>query len=194
MGGTKYEEYNQLAREIWKCAEVRQNFLFASYILSKENYKADSLSRIKNVDTEWELNDTAFTKILNKFGSPEMDLFANRFNKKCEKFVSWLPDTMAVEVDSFTIRWEKIKFYAFPPFNLVLKCLVKIKKEKESGIIVVPDWPIQPWYPLFRELLVEEPLKLGPNNNLLLSLCRSRIDPQAKTLCLMAGRVSSTFL
>ncbi|XP_066587653.1 uncharacterized protein [Prorops nasuta] len=190
MGGTRYKKYNLLAREIWHWAEERHNFLFASYISSRENYKADSLSRIKNEDTEWELCDTAFERIVERYGRPEVDLFANRFNKKCERFVSWLPDITAFEVDAFTIRWDKIKFYDFPPFNLVLRCLVKIKKEKASGIIVVPDWQNQPWYPLFIELLVEEPIRLGPNNKLLLSLCRSKIHPQAETLRLMAGRVS----
>ena len=81
-------------------------------------------------------------------------------------------------------------FFAFPPFAVIIKVLKKIKLEKSSGIVVVPNWPNQPWFPLFYELLTEEPLFLKANRFLLLSSCRRKIHPRAENLELIVGRLS----
>nr|CAH7717737.1 unnamed protein product [Callosobruchus chinensis] len=59
-------------------------------------------------------------------------------------------------------------FYAFPPFCLVAKVLDKISNDKATGIVIVPNWPTQPWYPLFKKLLISNPIVLEPMKNLLL--------------------------
>ncbi|XP_014215227.1 uncharacterized protein LOC106644302 [Copidosoma floridanum] len=143
MGGVSYEQYNLLAREIWQWAESRNIRLFASYIPSSENTRADNLSRMPNVDTEWNLSAEAFRLIVARLGCPEVDLFASDTNAKCKKFLAWKPCPGAYGIDAFTVDWNKIKFYAFPPFCLILKTLNKVKYDKATGIIVVPDWPSQ---------------------------------------------------
>ncbi|XP_046143215.1 uncharacterized protein LOC123988170 [Osmia bicornis bicornis] len=189
MGGVRYSLYNKLAKEIWQWAEKRRIFLSASYIPSIENTQADRLSRL-NDDIEWELNPEIFGIIKEQLGCPEVDLFVNGENRKCEKFISWRPDPEAIQIDAFTVSWSKLKFYAFPPFSLILKTLVKVKRDKATGIMVVPRWLEQPWYPLFRELLLKEPLIFEPDNNLLMSPCRTKIHPQVDHLYLMAGLIS----
>ncbi|XP_063975160.1 uncharacterized protein LOC135161487 [Diachasmimorpha longicaudata] len=136
MGGTRFQRYNKLAREIWQWAELRKIILIASYIPSKENIIADSLSRIKNIDTEWELNEIYYKEIIRNFGVPEIDLFASELNTKCTRFISWKPEGRSLYVDAFTITWDKWDVYAFPPFSLILKALAKIKREKAEGILV----------------------------------------------------------
>ncbi|XP_067216270.1 uncharacterized protein [Linepithema humile] len=145
MGGVRYMKYNSLARKIWKWAEDKNIFLFASYIASKDNVEADTLSRLKNNDGEWELASFAFKEIVTKFGRPEIDLFATNLNKKCNRFASWYPEPNSEQIDAFTFSWSDLNFYAFPPFILILRTLVKIKQDKACGIVVVPDWPNQPW-------------------------------------------------
>lgn len=191
MGSVRFPKLNNLVREIWQWAENRQNFLVASYIKSKENKEADDLSRLTNEDTEWELADWAFKKIIEIFGKPEVDLFASSANSKCEIFISRFPASDALAVDAFTISWSKLDFYAFPPFALILKVLIKIKNDKETGIMVVPNWPSQPWFPMFKELLIDKPLIFRPDNNLLLSLSRNKEHPQARHITLVAGKVSA---
>lgn len=178
MGGVRYMKYNFLARKIWKWAEERNIFLFASYIASKDNIEADELSRLKNVDGEWEIASFAFNEIIKELGRPEIDLFATDSNKKCNRFASWYPEPNSEQIDAFTFPWSDLNFYAFPPFILILKTLVKIKVDKACGIVVVPDWPNQPWYPLFTSLLISRPIKFKPNPNLLLSPSRSSIPEQ----------------
>ncbi|XP_018375483.1 PREDICTED: uncharacterized protein LOC108769154 [Trachymyrmex cornetzi] len=62
MGGVKYQKFNHLAKEIWKWAETRDIWLFAVHIPSEKNVIADGHSRIKNIDTEWEIAEFAFEK------------------------------------------------------------------------------------------------------------------------------------
>ena len=144
MGGVKFKSYNDLTKKIWQWAEKIQIYLYASYIASSENVEADRISRIKNQDTEWKLNYKYFEIIVKAFGMPKINLFATQHNKKCEKYISWVPDRAAAQVDAFTVKWKELKFYAFPPFCLILEVLTNIKWEKTTGIIVIPDWSNQP--------------------------------------------------
>lgn len=169
-------------------------WVFASYISSKQNVQADIASRVSNIDTEWELSATAFTQIQRTFGQFSIDLFASRINNKCRRFCSRFPDPDATIVDAFTFSWHKENFYAFPPFALILPMLRKIISDSASGVVVVPYWPTQPWYPLFLSLLSEPFLKIEASPDLLSSPCRQIPHPLAKSLSLVAGKLSSTAL
>ena len=187
MGGVRFEKYNKLAREIWQWAEARNIRLKASYIPSRENTEADRLSRLMNEDSEWELDPYAFDQIVNKFGSPEVDIFASEQNKKCQKYFSWLPDPQALGIDAFTVSWEHI---SFPPFILIRKAIEKIIYDKAEGILVVPRWCNQPWFPIFSKIIVGSPIVFEPNPRLLISRCRRKQHPRAGHLSLIAAIVS----
>lgn len=189
MGGIQFPHLNNITREIWQWCEERQIYIFASYIRSRENTDADQASRYTNVDTEWELNYNLFKAITNKFNQPDIDLFASRINKKCRKYLSWQRDPDAFDIDAFTIPWNTYFFYAFPPFALILKCLRKIVNEKATGLVLVPYWPSQPWYPLFRRLVVSEILFFEPDKNNLLSPYREP-HPMWKKLTLACAILS----
>ena len=176
-------------RLIWQWPEKRNIFLKASYIPSKENKDADRLLRILNPDTEWELSNIAFESIVNTFGSPKINIFASERNAKCENYFSWLPDSGALQIDAFMV-WHNIFFYVFPPFSLVLPALEKIRNEQAKGILVVPGWQNQPWYPIFLELVISDIIIFEPNPELLISLCRKKRHPGAAHLQLMAAVVS----
>ncbi|XP_046478644.1 uncharacterized protein [Neodiprion pinetum] len=190
-GGVQYPGLNKVSKDIWRWCEKRNIWLFATYIPSKENVEADRSSRIKNIDTEWELADYAFSMIERSFGVPEIDLFASRSNTKCIKFCAWQRDPEAQAIDAFTLNWSQWRFYAFPPFALILRVLRKLIQDEAEGMVVVPYWPTQPWYPLFRSILVNEPIILKPSANLLSSPCRSQLHPLARTLALVVGKLSA---
>lgn len=189
MGGVKFQKLSDLARTIWEWCEEREIFIFASYIASKDNVEADFESRKRNFETEFELSDVVFQKIVEKFGYPDIDLFASRINTKCEKYVSWTKDPGSFAVDAFTISWKERFFYAFPPFILITKILQKIKAEKAEGIVVVPQWPAQPWFPLFLSLLKSDVLTFKSKSNTLL-LPDRKPHPLWRSLTLVAGRLS----
>lgn len=194
MGGTQFPNLNRIARSIWQWCENRDIWLFASYIKSSDNLVADRLSRVKNVDTEWSLADFAFDSIVKNFFFPDIDLFASRINKKCEKYCSRISDPDCFEVDAMTIDWSDLNFYAFPPFALVLRVLKKVVQDKASGILVVPNWPSQPWFPLFMRLTVGRQLFFKPSADLLLSPCRSLVHPLAAHLTLIAANISDNHI
>lgn len=189
MGGIQHTQLNQLSRNIWQWCETRNLFIFASYIKSSENINADYESRQLHVDTEWELADYAFKNLTKSFGYPNFDLFASAQNSKCERYSSWKLDPHSEIVDAFTFNWSKLKFYAFPPFCLVFKVLRKIVTDKATGVVVVPYWPSQPWFPLWLTLVISEQLIFEPNKNLLYSPFRE-CHPLHSDLTLVAARLS----
>lgn len=172
-GGVQFLNLNESAREIWQWCEKRQLHVFASYIKSKDNVEADEESRRSNIDTEWSLSLLAFKKVVHTFGRPEIDLFATRTNAKCDRYFSWKRDPEAFNIDAFTADWGPLFFYSFPPFSLILRCLRKIINDKATGIMIVPHWPSQPWYPLFLKLSQCDLIYFEPDPNLLLSPFRT---------------------
>lgn len=125
MGGIQFPHLNQITRKIWQWCERSNLFIFASYII-RDNIEADKASRVSNIDTEWELQESCFQQLIIDFGQPEIDLFATRINKKCLKYVAWKRDPDAYNIDAFTLRWDNYFFYCFPPFSIILKCIRKI--------------------------------------------------------------------
>lgn len=190
MGGTHSPRLSRIAKSIWQWCETRSITLYASYIPSKDNVEADTLSRTANLDTEWELSPLVFSEIVEKFGIPEIDLFASRSNAKLGRYVAWHKDPEAESMDAFSINWRSLYFYAFPPFAILLRTLRKLVTDRAVGIVVAPLWPSQPWFPMFRSLLIRGPLIWEPSNNLLLSPCRSVQHPLARQLSLIVGVLS----
>ncbi|KAJ8944860.1 hypothetical protein NQ317_008851 [Molorchus minor] len=84
MGGVRFKNLNAKARNIWKYCEQKRIRLYASYINSKENVQADLESRNSSIDTEYEISDYYFNIICEKFGLPEIDIFATHLNTKCK--------------------------------------------------------------------------------------------------------------
>lgn len=189
MGSIQYLELAKLTRDIWKWCENKNLWILATYISSANNFIADKESRQISPETEWSLSQDAFKLIVNKYGKPKVDLFASHINKKCDKYVSWHKDPGSYAVDAFTVNWKGLSFYAFPPFNLILRTLQKIIQDKAEGIVVVPLWKSQPWYPLFSRLKVGSELVLNPHSNLLSSPFRT-IHPLARQLSLVVARLS----
>ena len=124
--------------------------------------EADAESRKCEIRTEWKLDTTEFRNIIQHFSfSQKIDLFASRINKQLEKFVAYRPDPDAIAIDAFTIDWKGQKFYAFPPFSCINRVVQKIIADQATGILIVPDWPNQYWYPDLFKLSVAEPLSIS---------------------------------
>ena len=70
-------------------------------------------------------------------------------------------------IDAFSIDWFDLKFYAFPPISVIPRVLAKVKQDSAEGIIVVPFWPTQVWYPVMLKMLVSTPILLNSRKSLL---------------------------
>ena len=98
---------------------------------------------------------------------PEIDLFAFRLNHQFPRYVSYKPDPDAEAVSAFTMSWSDATFYAFPPFCVIPSVLYKTIKDRARGILIVPDWPSQPWYPILARGLTQRPILVSARENLL---------------------------
>ena len=188
MGGVQFPYLNVLARYIWQWCEERNIWLVASYIQSKLNMEADKASRIISEEAEWCLDQKYFDHIVSNLGMPEIDLFASKANHKCVKYFSWKKDPGSFGSDAFTFDWSKDFFYAFTPFSMILRVIRKIVSDGATGILVVPYWPTQPWFPLFQKLQIKQ-IILKPSSTMLYSPFRKQ-HPLQRDLFLVAALLS----
>ncbi|XP_067204322.1 uncharacterized protein [Linepithema humile] len=189
MGSVKFPILSELARKIWYWCAKRDIFIYALYISSVQNIEADTESRVVSEETEWALGQEYFDRINCYFGRFDIDLFATSINSKCQRFVSWHPDPLAQAVDAFSLNWSTFYFYAFSPFILIFKVLRKIITDKAEGVVVVPWWPAQPWFPLFNQLIVNQPIQFEPDINMLSSPFRD-VHPAWNRISLVAAKLS----
>lgn len=122
-------------------------------------------------------------------GNLEFNLFASIQNHNCKRYASWKLDPQSEKIDAFTFSWHDLDFYAFPPFCLITKVLQKIKSDKAEGIVVVPYWPSQPWYPMYRKMVISHEIIFQPNKSLLHSPFREA-HPLHADLTLVASKLS----
>ena len=193
MGSCKSISCDKVARNIWEWARVRNIWITSSHIPGVLNVEADIESRRNEIRMEWKLIESEFDNIqIRTDFQPDIDLFASRINKQLKQFVAYRPDPDAKHINAFTINWHLLQFYAFPPFAIIGKVLQKIIQDEATGILVVPDWPGQVWYPLFHSLIVNSKLYHIPSRKRLLYLPNQpqMIHPIWDRVSLLVGIVS----
>ena len=190
FGGIKSLDCDRISRESWHFCIHHNIWLTCSHIPGVEN-EADKPSRVFKDHIEWELVVRYFNRICEKYGKPDIDLFATRLNKKVKKFCSWYPDPDACYINAFSLNWSDFKFaYSFPPFSLVGRCIQKIQTDRAKGILVVPLWPTQTFFPVLMRLLVDSPLILPKTSSILKLGQSSQEHPLEKQLVMIACKVS----
>ena len=190
QGSTHSKSCNEITRKIWEWARGQDNWLSCVHIPGVENVEADHASRHFKDDIEWALADGVFQQLCQAWGTPTVDLFASRLNKKGEKFYSWRPDPESAGVDAFAFDWSQDFCYAFPPFCLVGKMLQKFETDMAEGIAIVPYWPSQPWFTQIPKWLVDFPYFIPVNHHELFLHSRDKVHPLAGQLKLLACRIS----
>ena len=161
MGTSHSDQCNKLCKTIWEWCIQRHIWISAAHLPGSLNTVADTESRCKNNNLEWMINPNILQHALKQlFFKPEIDLFASRINKQFPVYASYRPDPNAMAIDAFTIQWTDLKLYAFPPFSVIPLVIHKICQDQAQGIIVIPEWTTQYWYPKVLQPLKEAPVKL----------------------------------
>ena len=187
MGGTHSKACDHVARAIWHWCIEREIWLSASHIAGVDNTTADSLSRQFNDRTEWHLVKWAFLSCTERWGTPQIDMFASQLNTQLKTFVAWRPDPQATHIDAFTLPWNNLFIYCFPPFCLIARVLCKIQLEKPRVILIAPRWPTQPWYPVLQRTLQVPVITFPPRPDLItLPGCPEAQHPMRRHLRLQA--------
>lgn len=195
MGSSRSEALDEIIQDIWRWILQRNSWLIASHIPGVLNTEADEESRLTETKTEWMLNSNLFNQAVTELRfNPSTDLFASRLNKQLPLFVSYRPDPEASSVDAFSLNWEGISFYAFPPFICVGRAIQKITLDNARGILVVPDWPNQTWYQDYLNIVIRE-IVFSPRADMLeLPMDTKKVHPLWRNLSLRVGLVSATGL
>ena len=115
---------------------------------------------------EWELASSWADWLFLQLGRPNLDLFATAENAKLPVFCSRAFHPRAWAVDALSLSWDGLEAYAFPPFALIHRVLLKIRESRTRVLLVAPQWPRQPWFPLLLHLLVDLPVQLPPHPRL----------------------------
>lgn len=168
MGTSHSTKLNLLCKEMWEWAISRDLWLSAAHIAGKLNTQADFESRDNRAKHEWKLDPVKLRNALCDLKvMANIDLFASRINNQFATYVSYRPDPGAFAIDALSISWTNLDFYAFPPFSVIPHVLQKVQEDKASGVLVIPDWPTQAWYPKAMKLLTRLPIPLKPHKTLL---------------------------
>jgi ribonuclease HI len=165
-GGTKSASLNDISQRIIAFCEIRSISLHAVYLPGSMNHEADFQSRARMDASDWMLDPAVFSRISCRW-ILKIDLFASAWNRQLEAFVSWHPQPSAKAIDAFSMDWQHLQAYAFPPFALIQRCLGKIRRDQAELTLVAPYWPTQPWFPSLLELACEMPLVIRQTEGLL---------------------------
>ena len=155
MGASHSDPCNRLGKEIWEWCISRKIWLSAAHIPGVCNIQADFESRRTNDTTEWTLDSTSLRNSLSQLSlCPTIDLFASRLNAQFSRYVSFKLDPGAVATDAFSLNISCETFYAFPPFSVINSFLQRVREDQASGILVLPNWPTQSWFPQAMQMCV----------------------------------------
>lgn len=191
QGGTHSLQLCSRTWDLWMLALKNNMTLTAAHLAGADNVLADQLSRTNIRMTEWALKETIVQQIFQVWGSPMIDLFATKENRKTPIFCSWVYHPQAMAVDALSISWDRMHAYAFPPICLLPKVLQHMQKFQCEIILIAPLWPRQNWFPVLLQMIVDVPLKLPPVTDILTQGKLKVAHPNPQMLNLTAWRLST---
>ena len=158
QGGVRSESISDIIIELFEFCIKRTLYIQASFLRGKHNERADALSR-RSRDHTYSITPSFFSLLCSHFNIlPKSDLFASSINFKVPFYYSEGPDPQSSGIDAFLMNWPD-SIYAFPPINLVQRFLSYFLQFKiEMGLVIVPYWPAQPFFPILLDLLIDTPL------------------------------------
>ena len=192
QGGTRLAVLNQTAQDLLRWTELHSVSLLPQFIMGRNNVLADALSRPNQIlGSEWTLKLRVFHQ-LRKRWPVSIDLFATSLNHRCIPYFSPFHDPNSIGTDALLQQWNGWQAYAFPPYALIPAVLKKLRSS--SGVlltIIAPYWPQRPWFPELLELVVDGPVALPLDKDLLSQPHFHRQHLGLSRLALHAWRLSS---
>ena len=194
QGGMRSSTLNGLAAKFWRWCRARNIFPVASYLPGQENLLADFLSRGMCLQSEWTLEREVFDHLRERWPRLEVDLFASSLTFRLPIYCSRVRDPNAWALDAFAISWSNLKGYAFPPVSLIPKVLRKIQEDRAWVLLIAPDWPRRPWFPLLLSLLDGPPVPLPQRRDIIAQPLSGILHQDPMTLHLTAWPLSGSTL
>ena len=118
--------------------------------------------------------------------------FRDALNHQLPVYFSPMLAPQSTGTEAMMQSWDGLQAYAFPPFGLLPRVLVKVRQSKGLELTqVAPLWPQHPWFPDILELLVEVLFFLPQRKDLLKQPHFHRFHQNLPVLRLIAYRISS---
>jgi hypothetical protein len=164
--------------------------LTPEHIPGIDNSETDALSRM-GASSEYHMSNSTWKTIQHRMTTQAtLDVFASRSTHMLHRYMTLNSyDGRACAVDGLSASWEGEVVLLHPPLNLIFSTLRKAQLTQAKGVIIVPDWRGQPWFPLLQQLSQDE-LPLGPYVQ---TMTKTRAMT-AKGLLLPPGNVTAHFL
>ena len=194
LGISRSEFFHRITKQIWELAEKKHINITAALIPGHKNINADRESRDLSYNLELMLCPKSLHKALKiLIFNSEVDMFASNENYQFQTYFSYKADPKAKALDTFTVSWHSLKFFAFPPFLVISKTLKKIKAEKAEGILVVSYWSNQASFPKLLKMLIDIPVLITSRKNLLkLPQYPELVHPMWRTIDIVVCHLSSS--
>ena len=144
--GSMIKELQCMALEFNKFVIENNMQVEFEWLPRSQNQKADMISRSFDFD-DWSVSQHIFDLCQARWGECTVDAFADHLNAKMPKFYSkcWCPGTSGV--DAFAFSWVGEHLWLVPPVYIIHRVIAKLKKDKASGILVLPKWPSASFWP-----------------------------------------------
>ena len=164
QGTLRSESLRLLTREVLLFCQSNSIVPVPKHLSGCLNVLADSGSRDCPTQTEWSLDVDTFRWLVDRFGPFQVDLFATRYNNQLSAFVSPFPDPQAVEVNAFSISWDRWDtIYLFPPVPTLRRVVPLLRQFRGRGVLVAPYYPPSDWFATLKERS-PNPISLPPHS------------------------------
>lgn len=189
QGGTKSANLLKLSKNLLSLCHQAQITIHPQFIPGRYNLTADSLSRKKKI-AEWSLSPSVTRKIFERWGTPEIDLFATESSAVVPLYVSQDPrDKNAVFTNAFSRKWAFSLAWIFPPPTLVPQVLQHLNNAVGTYIVVVPKWEKSFWRVDLRQRATAPPYQIRNLQHHLVDLSSAAPPPEVNKLRLEAWRI-----
>jgi ribonuclease HI len=140
-------------RKMARLAVRRSWQLTTQYLPGAQNGAADSLSRM-GASCEFALTTESLATVETMMGQPfTLDVFATRDTTRLDRYCTLdRTDEEATAIDGLSISWEGEVVLLHPPPALILRTIRKASEERTSGVLIVPSWRGQIWFPALQAM------------------------------------------
>jgi hypothetical protein len=150
-GSTRSPEMMHELRLLWALMDRLHITIHVQYVRSADN-AADKWSRMRS-RSAWQLDPKVFRRLQRRYGRRfTLDAFACAATAQLPRYCALKADPFALSRDAFSLDWSTEDLFLNPPWKELPRVLSKLRRGGGRGVLIVPEWPSQLWYPTMLQL------------------------------------------
>ncbi len=165
-------------RQVWALLRQERIELKAVHIATGLN-PADQPSRRWHRD-EWTFREGCRRRLRDLVRTPfSLDPFAAaRASPMAPSSCVLRTEGQGTAVDGFSVSWKQQSLFLNPPWSHMAQVLLKLHEDRARGVLIIPLWPSQAWWPLVLRLRARW-VRLPPPRDCVLPLHGGPVEPFA---------------